>query len=203
MATQRVIHTDYLDSSDVREFMKVARRLCDVVDGIAHLSEVEFLRQIGELAPLAYAKGVRLEWPDHYEGQDDDDDGLGPRPEVPIPYGGHLKWWKHLRDAIGLKLGWHRVFHFVYNPAHPNDRKVIGADLADCISDIYMDLKKGLLHYDQGTLEHKAEAVWQWKFGITGWGTHVAEILLPIHHLLHTHYDEDEDCWRPFYEVTP
>ena len=192
MPSERVIHVDDLDSGGVLEFVEVARRLCDVVDRVGELSEVEFLKGMEELVPLAYSKSLSLNWPYHYEGEDDDDDLLlEPRPEVPIPYGDHHDWWKHLRDAIGLRLGWHRLFHFVYDPSHPNDHEVIHGDLADCIADIYMDL-----NYDQWTIEHKAEAVWQWKFGIDAWGTHAAEIMLPIHHLLHTHYDEDEDCWR-------
>ncbi len=203
MAAARVIRGDDLNSSEIREFIDVARRLCDVIDQVADLPEIEFLKHMQQLVPLVYSKSFDIGRPWDYEDDVGDTAILESRPGVPMPYSSINEWWKVLRDAIGRKLGWHRIFHFVYDPAHPNDRKVIGADLADCVADIYIDLKTGLLHWDQGTDENKVEAIWQWKQGVRDWGTLAAEIMLPIHHLLHTHYDEDSDCWRPFYEVTP
>ena len=196
MTSERVVHVDFLSSPEVNEFVEVARRVCEAIDQIENSSEVAFLKQMEELLPLAYSKAQRLEWPWHYEGEDDEDDSAPePSPEVDLPHGGHHEWWKYLRDVIGRKLSWHRLFHFVYDPVSPNDREVINADLADCLADIYTDLKIGLMHYDEGTIEHQSEAIWKWKFGIDAWGTRTAEVLLPIHHLLHTHYDEDDEVF--------
>jgi len=196
VTTERVIHVDHLASPPVIEFVDVARRVCDAIDQINDSPEFVFLTQMETLLPLAYSRAQALDWPWHYEGEDDEDDSaLEPRPEVELPHGGHLEWWAYLRDGIGKKLSWHRLFHFVYDPVSPNDREVIDADLADCLADIYIDLKVGLMHYEEGTIEHQSEAVWKWKFGTDHWGTHVAEVMLPIHHLLHTHYDEDDEVF--------
>jgi hypothetical protein len=197
VTTERIIHVESLASPEVIDFIEVARQVCDVIDRVGDLSAVTFLKRMEELLPLAYSRAQRLDWPWHYEGEDDDEDFTAePRPEIDLPHGGHYEWWRHLCDTIGKKLSWIRLFHFVYDPVSPTDREVIGADLADCLADIYMDLKEGLMHYDEGTVEHQAEAVWNWRFGIDAWGTRACEVILPIHHLLHSHYDEDEEVFR-------
>ncbi len=192
---------DELDSDVVRDFVDVARSYCGLVDQIDKLTEAEFLHGVARLVPLTYARAQLLKWPWHYEGDEDDDDDelpdLPSRPEIALPRGGGHEWWKCLCDLIGKKLSWHRIFHFVYDPAHPNEHDVIYGDLADCLADIYIDLRTGLLFYDRGTIADRAEAVWSWKFRAEWhWGTRAAEVMLPIHHLLHTHYDEDEGTFR-------
>jgi Domain of unknown function (DUF5063) len=199
VTSQRVVHVESLSSPEVTEFVAVARRVCDAIDQVEQSTELEFLRQMQELLPLVYSRAQKLQWPWDYEGEDDEDEEfvLEPEPEIALPCGGHLEWWKHLCDVIGRKLSWHRLFHFVYDPVDPKDREVIDADLADCLANIYIDLKIGLLHYDEGTIEHQSQAIWQWKFdaGAPGWANHVAEVLLPVHHLLHTHYSEDDEVF--------
>jgi len=199
VTSERVIHVASLTSPEVIEFVAVAGRFCDAIDQVEQSAELDFLRQMQQLLPLAYSRAQALEWPWHYEGEDDEDEEivLEPEPDITLPHGGHLEWWAYVRDVIGKKLSWHRLFHFVYDPVNPNDREVINADLADCLADIYVDLKIGLLHYAEGTTEHQSEAIWKWKFeaGAPGWANHVAEVMLPIHHLLHTHYDEDDEVF--------
>lgn len=203
METYRVIDTQVLTSPAVLQFVDSVRAFCDAVDQIDSLSEAEFLQRMQTLVPLAYSQATELEWPWHYEEEDENDELMAsdPEPELEVPHGGQHDWWKHLRNVIGVKLSWHRFFHFVYNPVDPNDRAVIGADIADCLADIYIDLKENLMLHDRGSIEDRAEAIWKWKGSVHAWGTRAAEVMLPIHHLLQTHYPEespeDDEEFRP------
>jgi hypothetical protein len=199
MTGDRVVHVESLSSQEVVDFVEVARSVCKAIDGIDHVSEIAFLRQMDRLLPLAHSRGQELDWPWHYEEDGGDEKSiLDPEPEIQLPHGGHLEWWLHLRNAIGQKLSWHRVLSFVYDPVNPKEREAITADLADILADIYIALKIGLMHYDEGTIDHQSEAVWKWKFGASegvGWAQQVAEAVLPVHHLIRTHYDEDDEAF--------
>ena len=62
------------------------------------------------------------------------------------------------------------------------------------LADVYMDLKRGLMLYARTSDEDRAQGLWGWRFDLAlGWGRNVAEALLPIHSLIHSHYDEDDE----------
>jgi hypothetical protein len=60
----------------------------------------------------------------------------------------------------------------------PSEEPVVG-DLADDLSDIYRDLKKGLFLYDHGD---EREAAWEWQLHFRiHWGQHVVAALYALH----------------------
>ncbi len=189
------IHVHLLDDSDVKRFAKVAAEVCDVFERVDDLSKIEFLQQLEELLPLVYSQAHRLPDPFNWE-EDDDDEPYEPGPEG-IRGAERLARWKDLRQRITAKLSWHALVHFVYDPVSVDEREVIPADLADMLADVYLDLKNGLILYGRSTDEDRAQGVWNWRFDLAlSWGRHVAEALLPIHSLIHNHYDEDDEVFR-------
>ena len=134
--------------------------------------------------------------PDPYVWEDDNDDisDWEPGPEAMTP-GEHISRWSDLRTRIAFKLGTHSVFHHVYDPADPTDREVVDSELPAILAEIYLDLKEGLMLYARSSDEERAQALWDWRFGLAHWGGHAAEALLPIHRLLHSHYDEDDEVF--------
>jgi hypothetical protein len=57
-------------------------------------------------------------------------------------------------------------------------------------------LKDGLKLFGRADDEDKAEALWEWRFGLShNWGRHAIEALLPIHALINQHYDEDDQVF--------
>lgn len=186
------------ENADVQRFLAVAEEFCDVVESLSDLHEPNFLARMDELLPLVYALASRLPYPfDRQSDGDDDDDTLAPRPRplgMSFPDGRRL--WEQQRDSIGSKLGSHRWFQFVHDPVDTGDKEVIDADLADVLSNIYVGLKEGLALFGRASDLERAWAVFDWRTGVDSiWGRHVAEAILPIHSLIHWHYDEDDEVF--------
>ena len=198
MAKGTPIHVHLLGDPDVKRFAEVAEKVCDLFERVDHLPKVQFLRQLEELLPLAYSLAHRI--PDPYDWPDDEDKEwepgeYEPRPEA-MSQGDNLALWTDFRSRIIAKLGWHSRVHFVYDPVDPDDREVIDVDLPAELAGIYVDLKEGLMLYARPSDEEKAQALWDWRFEIAlGWGRKVAAALLPVHSLIHNHYDEDDEVF--------
>ncbi len=60
-----------------------------------------------------------------------------------------------------------------------------------------IDLKEGLILYARDSIEERADALWNWRFGLKHhWGAHATEAMLPIHRLMNYHYDEDDGTFE-------
>ena len=58
-------------------------------------------------------------------------------------------------------------------------------DLIDDICDIYLDLKRAMLAFDEGTIASQENAIWEFKFNYDfHWATHCIEGLSAIHEYL-------------------
>jgi hypothetical protein len=67
----------------------------------------------------------------------------------------------------------------VFAPLNEEDTESVFNSLADDLADIYRDLKRGLLLYNQG---HIVEAIWEWRFNFDiHWGTHLVGAQRAIH----------------------
>jgi len=189
----RVTHRDLLTHADVQRFVEVAREFCDLTERIDTLPKVYFLERLDELLPLVYSLAQRV--PDAIDW--DADWELDPK-DRPVGIAGaeYLARWDELRERIGQKLEPHRWFRFVYDPVDPSDQQVIQGDLADLLADVYLHVKDGLLLYERPGDDERAQAVWNWRFGVRRlWGHKAAQVILPIHMLLRQHYDEDDEVF--------
>ena len=195
MAKGTPIHVHLLDDPDVKRFAEVAEEVCDVFERVDDLSKIEFLQQLEELLPLIYSQAHRL--PDPFNWEDDNDDEPYERGPEGMSHAERMARWKELRQRVTARLGWHSLVHFVYDPVSVDERDAISADLADMLAEVYLDLKNGLSLYTRSTDEDRAQGLWDWRFHLgLGWGRHVAEALLPIHSLIHNHYDEDDEVFE-------
>jgi hypothetical protein len=73
-----------------------------------------------------------------------------------------------LHDYLGERT-WYRE---VFDPYA--DSPEVGGGLSDDVSDIYRELRGGLMQWRRDEL---AEAAWTWRFGLTHWGEHVTSAL--------------------------
>ena len=65
----------------------------------------------------------------------------------------------------------------VFNPYSLEEP--VGASLSDDISDIYQDVKRGILLYEQ---KEQTQAIWQWKFHFDiHWGNHAVDAVRALH----------------------
>lgn len=65
----------------------------------------------------------------------------------------------------------------VFNPYFLEEP--VGASLSDDISDIYQDVKRGILLYEH---KEQTQAIWQWKFHFDiHWGQHAVDAVRTLH----------------------
>lgn len=139
-----------------------------------------------ELVPLLYWSAHWL--PDVDKGDDEGEPGESNVQLLPFH-----DTWQELYRELGQILGAHDLFRFVHDPADPNDEAAIVGTLGDGLATIYAELKRQLRLYTEGNPRDKMEAIRQWKFsGGSLWGEYAAELILPIHRLVHDHYDEED-----------
>ncbi|MFX3619084.1 MAG: DUF5063 domain-containing protein [Sporolactobacillus sp.] len=87
-----------------------------------------------------------------------------------------------------LEIKQYDAYWEVFDPYHL-DEPLIG-ELSDDLSDIYIELKKGLQIYQKD----KAEALWYWKFGFDShWGFHAIDALRALHYVIFRELDSDDE----------
>ena len=81
-----------------------------------------------------------------------------------------------LVDALGAA----DIYWDVLDPTSVRQTPEIAAgSLTDDLSDIYIDLKRGLQLWDSG---NERDAVWEWRFGLhSHWGMHAVNALRVVH----------------------
>ena len=188
----RTADTAVLEDPDVLKFAERAADFCYcLIEKLDSLPKHLFLRQVAEKLPILYAAAHRL--PDPYTW---DDQGIEnkDRPEAGIF--GNIDLSREWREGIGSKLEPYRWISFLHDPVSLDDKKVIQGDLGDILADVYTGLLEGVRLFEQPDAESKVAGVWMWRFWYgLGWGHAAAEVILPIHHILNTHYDEDEEIF--------
>ena len=89
--------------------------------------------------------------------------------------------------GLAVLFAEHLDYNLVFNPLEDNN--VVRGNLADDLSDIYLDLKRPLLTFSRGGEKNQENAYWQWKFNISSHsGNHILNSLKTIHWINH-HYD--------------
>jgi hypothetical protein len=158
----------------VEQFVALARNYIALVDECASGSPHDFLAACARLLPQIYAVGIELtdpELPEH--------DVELPPEQVRSPI-----------SMIGKLLGRYDQYAEVFDPVF--DRGFLLTHLSDDLSDIYNDLLVPLRWWDRCDDAARSQALWQWKFNITGHcGDHLVDALRPIHRLVFDHMVPD------------
>lgn len=187
----RTIDADLLQNPDIVRFARLAAEFCCTIEKVESLPKYLFLRQVAEKLPLLYSVAYKLS--DPYVWRDDEIDN-DDRPTAGIL--GNFDVYKGWSERIGSKVEPYRWFSFVHDPVSLDDKEVITGDLGDILADVYLGLLDGSRLFEQPSDEEKAAGIWSWRFWLDlGWGEEAAEVLLPIHHILNTHYDDDDEVF--------
>jgi hypothetical protein len=159
-------------------FGAVSKNYCDIVDSSSSFEKSELLNRIYEVLPALIDAAIHL--PDAGTLLDVAEDQenkhsvdahrtLSSDPDV-----------KHNRyRSLKEKLGDTDTYRMVFNAA--GDDAAIHGSLADDITDIYLDLKDGLVLMEKNTSAPQ-DALWEWRFGFDShWGHHAMNALKTIH----------------------
>ncbi|QKX52854.1 DUF5063 domain-containing protein (plasmid) [Planococcus glaciei] len=138
-------------SKEVRAFVTTATTYCDFIDSHISFEEKENLSKLLKSLSQLYAKALEL-------------------PEVE-PKEEHSIDLKFPLPKVEFKS--YNVYLEIFNPYC--DTTPVKGCLEDDITDIYSEIKKGLILYEHG---HELEAVWHWKFGLKmHWGEHATSAI--------------------------
>jgi hypothetical protein len=159
----------------VERFVELVREYLALVDGLSGLSARDFLLRCAILLPQLYSLSHQL-------------------PDIVLPEGDPLEGKEDARNPpmanIMNLLGKYDLYSEVFDPV--SEEGAIKATLSDDLSDIYMDLKRGLSRYDDKEQPNQPIAVWEWKFNMKiHWGHHLVGALRPIHSLVYDHLDPE------------
>jgi len=158
-------------SDNVIGFTTLATQYCNLLDGVALLSQKDFIDKAHRLLPLIYLKAIIL--PDT-------------KPEMPemIDKAVTQEEWEAVCDTMIKKLADFDKYEEVLDSL--NDDQQMNS-LSEGFADIYQDLKDFVSLYNMGTAEIMNDAIWECKKNFKEyWGQRLVNILRVIHNLLYS-----------------
>ena len=159
--------------SVVSRFIDVAERYCSLLDSDPLPEREVLVRQAAALLPELYLGALELMQvpvPEH----DLDEDQLVSHED-----------WHALFKRLGGVLGDFNYYWEVFDPYVDEDK--LTSSLADDLSDVYRDVKEGLLKFRGVGVEAdlgKAMDEWRESFRIH-WGGHLVDAMRAIHRILY------------------
>jgi len=169
----RISLEQVLASKAVVDFVEAAREFCLLIETRHCDNPKEFLEILhGQLLTL-YALGLKL--PNIFIDHDKEFDTDVPDEQMRAIV-------KFISDRVAFSYYW-----TVLNPFDDVNAAEIGTgDLTDDLGDIYRDLKRTLMQFDNESLEAMGNAIWLFKFGFDNhWQAHCIDALQIIFHYLY------------------
>lgn len=156
--------TDDVQREGILRFVELAEAYCAFVEEANGLPMDERLRKAAVMLAELYAHGLRL--PD-LEIQDDSE-------ETPA-----------LASTSAMTFADHDIYWEVFDPYEETDP--VAGSLSDDVLDVYLDVRRGLAIYGDGTNnEAVASAVWEWRFHLgVHWGDHAVDALRALQRAIH------------------
>ncbi len=149
----------------IHELVAVANEFCWFVENIQRYDAGVIMEYMRKMIPLLYVKGSMLKAPENY------DESFMQRYVTEETY-------EIIFNDIRNKLQQNDRF-YVFNPElkEPEERS-----MAECLTDIYQDLKDGLIAFTKGIEPEKVCAeFYLHEWFITRWGAQAA-VLMPVLH---------------------
>ena len=150
------------------------------MDSASTSGRTDLLLPLYRILPQLIEEGIQLP---ELELSDDDDptDGTSKR-SARINAGLDNEQWRQLYNLLKEKLRDWDLYWQVFDPI--TDHETIRGSLADDISDIYRDIKEGLVLLETHQVQVE-EIIWHWRLLFhSHWGAHAMEALRTIHFLL-------------------
>ncbi|MGD9993923.1 MAG: DUF5063 domain-containing protein [Salinivirgaceae bacterium] len=157
-------------SENVIGFTTLAVEYCNLLDGVALLSQKDFIDKAHRLLPLIYLKAIILPEVE---------------PEMPdmIDKSVTQEEWEAVHTTLLKKLSGVDEYQEVWDSL--NDSQQMNS-LSEGFTDIYQDLKDYIALYNMGTPEIMNDAIWECKNNFKQfWGQRLMNITRVLHHLLY------------------
>lgn len=157
-------------SENVMGFTLLATEYCNILDGVALLSQKEFVDKMHRLLPLIYLKAIIL--PDTEAEMPEMIDKVVTQEE-----------WEAVCETLEKKLAGVDEYSEVLDSLRDDGEMYT---LSEGFADIYQDLKDYVSLYNMGTPEIMNDAIWDCKNNFKEfWGQRLVNILRVLHNLLY------------------
>lgn len=163
----------------VSHFAKSAQEFCSLLEKSASVSDREFVQQAAYLLATLYAAGLSLPTLDNE-----------PEEQQASIEDTSFEHTSEIERQTGQKLGKHNLYWEFYDPYDQSNP--LTTTLSDDLSDIYRNIKPGLIAYQKGTARSVSAAVWEWKFHfIIHWSDHAVDALRAIHRIVSPYLNDE------------
>lgn len=143
-----------------------AERYCSLIEQVESMERETFVVEV--TAALMAVLHAAMDLPDLSATDEFVDEGLSDEE------------WRARFDAIEARLGDWSAYATTLSPFEEDATEVATPALADDLSDVWRDLKAGLLSLERGG--DREDVLWEWRFGFyTHWGRHAVEALRVLH----------------------
>ncbi|MDA3893028.1 MAG: DUF5063 domain-containing protein [Salinivirgaceae bacterium] len=157
-------------SENVIGFTALATEFCNLLDGVALMSQKDFIDKSHRLLPLIYLKAIILP---EVEAE---------MPEM-IDKEVTQEEWEAVYKTMANKLVGVDAYQEVFDSLIDDEQM---SSLSEGFADIYQDLKDFVLLYNMGTAEIMNDAIWECKKNFKEyWGQRLVNITRVLHHLLY------------------
>lgn len=159
--------SENIQHNSAQELMAVANEYCWLMENISGFDADKVLEFMRKILPLLYVKGCAINVP---EGADEGDMQRYVTEEN----------YEIIFNDVRNKLKQFEKFH-LYNP---DLKETEEKSTAECLTDIYQDLKDGLIAYTKGLEAEKAAALLCLRLWFPErWGAHAANLLPSLHNI--------------------
>lgn len=156
-----------IQHNSVQELLAVANEYCWLMENISGVEAEIVLEFMRKIMPLLYTKGCMINAP---EGAEEGDMQR---------YVTEENYEIIFNDVRNKLKEFEKFYIFNYNLKEPEERSI-----AECLTDIYQDLKDGLIAYTKGIETEQAGAVYCLKLWFSErWGAHAANLLPVLHNI--------------------
>lgn len=163
----------------VSHFAKSAQEFCSLLEKSASVSDREFVQQAAYLLATLYAAGLSLPTLDNE-----------PEEQQASIEDTSFEHTSEIERQTGQKLGKHNLYWEFFDPY--DQSSPLTNTLSDDLSDIYRNIKPGLIAYQKGTARSVSAAVWEWKFHfIIHWSDHAVDALRAIHRIVSPYLNDE------------
>lgn len=166
-------------SENVVGFTTLANEYINLLDGVALITQKEFVDKAHRLLPLLYLKAIIL--PDLEPAMPDMIEKVVTREE-----------WEAVYETLARKMEGFDSYTEVLDPLINEGEEM--SSLAEGFADIFQDLKDYISAYNMGTPEIMSDAIWDCKNNFkTYWGQRLVNIQRVLHNLLYGDASLNED----------
>jgi hypothetical protein len=168
------------DTKPVLDFIEVATQYCELIEGRESRTKIKLLQEAFILLPQLCLYGMKLPEIDRFTYYDYESTEL---PET----------WSEIHKSLKHKLKRWEYYKKMFDPYNRKIKISTYGVLSLDLSEIYEDIKYGLIDWGNATPSMKRGIIWNWKFGFEyHWGDHATSAFRALYSLLYGHL-EDKD----------